>query len=111
MKGRACATVAGCGSCPALTSDAWMVPSARSVDPTASPLSAAAKPTASSSVVIGSPFTERRSKHVATSRHCVHVAICAEGLGAGHHALHAVAQVVVIGGTEECVQIGYRLER
>ena len=58
-----------------------MVLSARSVDTTARPLSAAASPTASSSVVIGSPsscYAERRSEDVPTRRHRVDIAIRAE---------------------------------
>ena len=56
-----------------------MVPSARSVDTKASPLSSAASATASSSVVIGLPLSdERRSEHVPTRRHRVDIAIGAE---------------------------------
>src|SRR4051812_22635209 len=96
---------------PALTSEAWMVPSARSVDTTASPLSSEASATASSSVVIGPPSRERRPEHITTRRHRVDIAIRTERGGAGHHAFHPVAQIVVVGGTEERVQIGCRLDR
>jgi hypothetical protein len=48
---------------------------------------------------------------IAARRHRVDVLIGPEGRGAGDHAFHPVAQIVVIGRAEERVQVRHRLRR
>src|SRR6476646_2633220 len=54
-------------------------------------------------------LVERAAVYVAAGGHGVNVLVRAEGGGAGEHALHPVAQIVVVGRSEECVQIRDRL--
>ena len=93
-----------------------MVPSARDVDTTQRPFSAAANATASSSVVIGSPCLGDGWYRTAFGTRSGSWAPCRcsgsrRTRRCCHHPLHSGAQVVVIGRAEKGMQIRHRLDR